>query len=48
VEWIDSGIFDFKKLITHILPMEKAQEALNILDEHKENVIKILLDLRQR
>jgi L-iditol 2-dehydrogenase len=48
VEWIDSGIFDFKKLITHILPLEKAQEALNILDEHKENVIKILLDLRQR
>ena len=48
VEWIDSGIFDFKKLITHTFPMEKAQEALTVLDEHKENVIKILLDLRQR
>ena len=48
VEWIDSGIFDFKKLITHILPLEKAQEALNVLDEHKENVIKILLDLGKR
>ena len=47
VEWIDSGIFDLKKLITHILPIEKAKEALSVLDEHKENVIKILLDLRQ-
>jgi L-iditol 2-dehydrogenase len=48
VEWIDSGAFEFNKLITHVLPMEKAQEALSILDEHKEKVIKILLDLKRR
>lgn len=47
MEWIDSDLFDFKKLITHIFPIEKAQEALSVLDQHKENVIKILLDLRQ-
>ena len=46
VEWIDSGRFDFKRLITHIFPMDKAQDALTLLAEHKEDVIKILLDMK--
>lgn len=45
LEWIDANRFDFKKLITHVLPLEKAEEALNLLAKHEENVIKILLDL---
>ena len=47
VEWIDSGRFDFKRLITHIFPMDKAQDALTLLAEHKEDVIKILLDMKR-
>jgi L-iditol 2-dehydrogenase len=45
VEWIDSGAFAFGKLITHILPIEKADSALNLLDRHKEDVAKILLEV---
>jgi 2-desacetyl-2-hydroxyethyl bacteriochlorophyllide A dehydrogenase len=45
VEWIESGTFAFEKLITHILPIEKAEYALNLLDQHKEDVAKILLDV---
>jgi threonine dehydrogenase-like Zn-dependent dehydrogenase len=45
VEWIDSGAFAFGKLITHILPIEKADDALNLLDRHKEDVAKILLEV---
>jgi len=46
VEWIDSGRFDFRRLITHILPFERAQEALTLLSQHSEDVIKILLDMK--
>ncbi len=46
VDWIDSGFFDFAKLITHILPLEKAQAAMNLLIRHEEDAIKILLDLK--
>jgi len=43
LEWIDSGRFDFGKLITHVLPIEKAGDAMNLLIKHDENAIKILL-----
>jgi L-iditol 2-dehydrogenase len=43
LEWIDSGRFDFGKLITHVLPIEKADDAMNLLIKHDENAIKILL-----
>jgi L-iditol 2-dehydrogenase len=45
VEWIDSGAFAFAKVITHVLPMEKAEYALNLLDQHQEDVAKILLSI---
>jgi threonine dehydrogenase-like Zn-dependent dehydrogenase len=45
LEWIDANRFDFKKLITHVLPLEKAEEALNLLAKHEEDVIKALLGL---
>jgi L-iditol 2-dehydrogenase len=45
IELLDSGRFRFDRLITHILPIEKAQHALELLAQHKEDVIKILLDL---
>jgi L-iditol 2-dehydrogenase len=44
VEWIDSRTFAFGKLITHILPIEKVEYALNLLDQHAEDVAKILLE----
>jgi L-iditol 2-dehydrogenase len=46
VDWIDSGLFDFAKLITHIFPLEKAEAAMNLLIRHEEDAIKILLDLK--
>jgi L-iditol 2-dehydrogenase len=45
VEWIDSCTFAFGKLITHILSIEKAEYALNLLDQHKEDVAKVLLEV---
>ena len=43
LEWIDSGRFDFGRLITHVLPIDKANDAMNLLIKHDENPIKILL-----
>lgn len=45
VDWIDSGAFAFSKVITHVLPMDQADFALNLLDRHQENVAKILLEI---
>jgi len=47
VGWIDSGSFNLKRLITHIFPIEKAEYAMNLLIEHREDAIKILLDLKK-
>jgi L-iditol 2-dehydrogenase len=43
VEWIDSGRFAFRKLVTHTFPLEKAQDALALLADRKEDAVKILL-----
>jgi L-iditol 2-dehydrogenase len=43
LEWIDSDRFDIGKLITHVLPIEKADDAMNLLIKHDKNAIKILL-----
>ncbi len=45
VEWIGTGALAFEKLITHVLPIEKAEQALNLLDQHTEDVAKILLQV---
>jgi L-iditol 2-dehydrogenase len=45
VEWIDAGTFGFGKLITHILSIEKTEHALNLLDQHEEDVAKVLLEV---
>ena len=39
------GAFDLRKLITHILPMERVDYAMNLLDQHKEDAVKILLEV---
>lgn len=46
VDLLNSSRFSFDRLISHILPVEKAQYALELLAEHQEDVIKILLDLK--
>ena len=45
VDWIDGGRFDFRKLVTHIFPLEKAQDALTVLAERREDAVKILLKM---
>jgi len=45
LECIDAGAFDLRKLITHILPMERVDYAMNLLDQHKEDAVKILLEV---
>ena len=37
--------FDFTEIVTHKLPLEKADEALRILSDHSENAVKILLEM---
>jgi L-iditol 2-dehydrogenase len=43
VEWIDSGRFDFRKLVTHTFPLDQAQRALTLLAGRTEDAVKILL-----
>ncbi len=43
VDWIDAGRFDFRRLLTHVLPLERAQDALTILANRTEDAVKILL-----
>jgi L-iditol 2-dehydrogenase len=45
VDWIDGGRFDFRKLVTHIFPLEKAQDALTLLAERREDAVEILLKM---
>jgi len=46
VDWIDSSVVPFRRLITHILPLEKAEHALDLLAQHQEDVAKILLEIK--
>jgi L-iditol 2-dehydrogenase len=43
VDWIDAGRFDFRRLVTHTFPLERAQEALRLLADRTEDAVKILL-----
>jgi L-iditol 2-dehydrogenase len=44
VEWINGARFDFRKLVTHTFPLEKAQDALTLLAGRREDAVKILLE----
>jgi len=43
VDWIDAGRFDFRRLVTHVFPLQQAQHALTILANRTEDAVKILL-----
>ncbi len=45
VDWIDAGRCDFRKVVTHVLPLAQAQTALTLLAQHTEDVAKILLKM---
>lgn len=41
--YLDEQRLPFESLITHRLPLDKAQDALSMLDRHSEDAIKVLL-----
>jgi len=41
--YLDAMPLPFASLITHTMPLDRAQEALSMLDHHSEDVIKVLL-----
>jgi L-iditol 2-dehydrogenase len=43
VDWIDAGRFDFRRLVTHTFPLERAQDVLRLLADRTEDAVKILL-----
>jgi L-iditol 2-dehydrogenase len=45
VEWIDTGRFDFRKLVTHTFPLDHAQRALTLLAERTDDALKVLLTM---
>jgi len=45
VEWIQAGRFEFRKLVTHILPLDMAQDALTLLTDRAEDAVKVLLEI---
>jgi len=44
VELVNSGL-DLSDFITQRLPLERAQEALDVLSQKKENVVKVLVEI---
>jgi threonine dehydrogenase-like Zn-dependent dehydrogenase len=45
VEWIDANRFEFQKMVTHILPLDMAQDALALLSDRNEDAVKVLLEI---
>jgi L-iditol 2-dehydrogenase len=43
VEWLEEARFDFGRLVTHVLPLARAQEGLRILADRNEDAAKLLL-----
>jgi L-iditol 2-dehydrogenase len=43
VRWIEEGRFDFRCLVTHVLPLARAQDGLQMLASRTEDAAKILL-----
>jgi threonine dehydrogenase-like Zn-dependent dehydrogenase len=41
--YIEKGFVDPTFIITHVFPLDRAEEAYKVFDEHKDNVIKVLL-----
>lgn len=44
LEWIETGRFDLRPLVTQTLPLAAAQDGLKILADRTEDAVKILLD----
>ncbi len=45
VDLLNAGKVDLQSLITHRFPLEKTQEALQFAHEHKEESIKVVVNL---
>lgn len=45
VDWIDSGRVPFDPIISHVYPIDAVQKAMELVSEHKDNPVKVLLDL---
>lgn len=43
VDWLNKGHLKPESMVTHVMPLEKAPEALEILDKRTEPAIKIIL-----
>lgn len=43
VDWLNRGQLKPESMVTHVMPLEKAPEALEILDKRTEPAIKIIL-----
>jgi L-iditol 2-dehydrogenase len=43
VEWLDQGDLPYEAIITHVMPLNEAQQALELVQERTEDVIKVLL-----
>ena len=43
LRYLDTGCLPFEALVTHTMPLDQAQQALDMLDRHSEDGIKVLL-----
>jgi L-iditol 2-dehydrogenase len=43
LRWIEEARFDFRRLVTHVLPLGRAQDGLEMLADRTQAVAKILL-----
>jgi threonine dehydrogenase-like Zn-dependent dehydrogenase len=43
IDWLSNGRLKPESMVTHVMPLEEAAKALEILDKRTEPVIKIIL-----
>lgn len=43
LDWIEKGVFDFQKLVTHTFPLDQVQCAMKLLASRTDDVLKVLL-----
>jgi (R,R)-butanediol dehydrogenase/meso-butanediol dehydrogenase/diacetyl reductase len=44
LDWLDSGDHEFTKLVSNVLPLDKAQDAMQMVCDPDQRTIKVLLE----
>jgi len=48
IDWVTKGLVRLEPLVTHRIPLEKVEEGLDLCRFHKDNTLKVILDISSR